>query len=127
MTTVVDASAYLDLLLDVVPPQGRVHFVGDLAVPDLFHVEVANGLARCERRGLVDPVRASVMLAETMTAPLQVVPCGRLVERAFELRPNVSTYDGCYVALAEQLGCGILTSDARLARVPGIPVPVTLV
>jgi predicted nucleic acid-binding protein len=35
--------------------------------------------------------------------------------------------DGCYVALAEQLGCGLLTSDVRLARSPAIAVPVTLV
>jgi predicted nucleic acid-binding protein len=127
MTTVVDASAYLDLLLDVVPPTVRHHFAADLAVPEIFHVELASGLARCERRGLVDAARASLMLAEAVSAPFEVVPTAELVERAFELRANLSVYDACYVALAEQLGCGILTSDARLARGPGLPVPITLV
>ena len=127
MTTVVDASAYLDLLLDVVPARDRRHFDADLAVPEIFHVELASGLARCERRGLVDGARVSAMLAETLSAPLDVVSSVMLVERAFELRHNVSLYDGCYVALAEQLACGILTADARLARAPGIDVPFTLV
>ena len=127
MTTVVDASAYLDLLLDVLPEPDRRHFAGDLAVPELFLVELANGLARCERRGLVDAARASLMLAEAVSAPFEVVPTAELVERAFELRANLSVYDACYVALAERLGCGILTADRRLARAPGLTVPFTLV
>jgi predicted nucleic acid-binding protein len=38
--------------------------------------------------------------------------------RAFELRANVTAYDACYVALAEGLGCALVTSDARLAAAP---------
>jgi predicted nucleic acid-binding protein len=33
-----------------------------------------------------------------------------------ELRSNFSTYDACYVALAEALGAEVLTADERLAR-----------
>jgi predicted nucleic acid-binding protein len=127
MTTVVDASAYLDLLLGVLAPPVRRHFTGDLVVPEIFHVELANGLARCERRGLVDAVRASLMLAEAVSAPFEVVPTAQLVERAFELRANLSVYDACYVALAEERECGLLTADVRLSRAPGVAVPVTLV
>jgi predicted nucleic acid-binding protein len=127
MTIVVDASAYLDLLFDVVPARDRRHFDANLAAPEIFLVELANGLARCERRGLVDSVRAALMLAETVSAPLDVVSNTVLVERAFELRANLSAYDACYVALAERLGCGILTADRRLADAPGIDVPFTVV
>jgi predicted nucleic acid-binding protein len=32
-----------------------------------------------------------------------------------------------YVALADALGCALLTADARLARAPGTTCPVTVV
>jgi predicted nucleic acid-binding protein len=38
--------------------------------------------------------------------------------RAFELRANVTAYDACYVALAESLGCPLVTADRRLASAP---------
>jgi predicted nucleic acid-binding protein len=31
----------------------------------------------------------------------------------------VTAYDAAYVALAEELGCELLTADARLAKAPG--------
>jgi predicted nucleic acid-binding protein len=127
MTTVVDASAYLDLLLDVVPEPDRRHFAGDLAVPDLFLVELASGLASCQRRGLIEAERAALMLTETLSVPFDVVPSSKLVERAFELRGYLSIYDACYVALAEQRRCGVLTSDRRLAHAPGIGVRFTVI
>jgi predicted nucleic acid-binding protein len=37
------------------------------------------------------------------------------MRRAFELRANVPAYDASYVALAELLGCELLTGDRRLA------------
>jgi len=50
-----------------------------------------------------------------------------LLERVWELRANLSAYDATYVALAESLGCALLTADHRLARAPGIRCPITLV
>ena len=44
--------------------------------------------------------------------------------RAFELRANVTAYDATYVALAEQLGCSLVTGDGRLALAPGVRCPV---
>lgn len=127
MTAVVDASAYLDLLLDVVPADRRPVFDVDLLAPAIFHAEVANALARCERRGIVDATLAEVLLDELLTAPVEIVADPRVTARAFGLRSNLSVYDACYVALAEQLDCGVLTADQRLANSPGLTVPVTLV
>jgi hypothetical protein len=33
--------------------------------------------------------------------------------------PNLTVYDTAYVALAELLGCGLLTGDGRVANAPG--------
>ena len=38
---------------------------------------------------------------------------------AYELRGNVTPDDAAYIALAETLGCELLTADRRLARAPG--------
>jgi len=48
------------------------------------------------------------------------------MRRAYELRANVTAYDAAYIALAELLGCALVTADARLARAPGIRCPVTI-
>lgn len=42
-----------------------------------------------------------------------------VLRRKALLRHNVTPYDVCYVALAESLGCVLLTADLRLANAPG--------
>ena len=54
-------------------------------------------------------------------------PVFPLLERVWELRDNFSTYDATYIALAEALGCSLLTADAGLGRGPRIRCPVTVV
>jgi predicted nucleic acid-binding protein len=41
------------------------------------------------------------------------------MRRACELRASVTAYDSAYVALAEALGCELLTADQHLANAPG--------
>ncbi len=43
-------------------------------------------------------------------------PILRFMQRAHELRANLSACDASYVALAETLGCELLTGDERLAN-----------
>jgi len=54
-------------------------------------------------------------------------PVFSLVDRVWELRHNLSSYDASSIALAELLDCNLLTADARLGRAPGIRCPVTVV
>jgi len=54
-------------------------------------------------------------------------PVFSILDRIWALRENVSAYDASYVALAELLGCALLTADGRLSRAPGLRCAVTVV
>lgn len=127
MNGVLDASAFVSLLVGWVRDADVELFDGDFAAPDLFLIEAASGLRRSIRAGVVSPERAESLLHRTLELPIALVSSRELVERAFEMRDSMTVQDGCYVALAEQLECGVLTSDQRLARTPGLRVPVTVV
>lgn len=54
-------------------------------------------------------------------------PMLALLDRVWELRGSISVYDAPYVALAERIGCALMSADARLGRANGIRCPVTIV
>jgi predicted nucleic acid-binding protein len=45
----------------------------------------------------------------------------------WQLPESLTAYDATYVALAETLGCDLLSADGRLARAPGLQCAVTVV
>lgn len=47
--------------------------------------------------------------------------------RLWELRNVLTPYDAAYAALAEVLGCPVVTADRRLAGAPGIRCEVVVV
>lgn len=62
-------------------------------------------------------------LVEVEMDQIDVLP---LTHRSWELRDNLSAYAAAYLAVAEELGCALLTSHARLARAGGTRCPVQL-
>ena len=54
-------------------------------------------------------------------------PVTGLMERIWDLRDNLSACDATYVALAEHLGCTLVTADRRLAGAPGPRCPLTVI
>ena len=44
--------------------------------------------------------------------------------RVWDMRENLTAYDAAYVVLAEALNAPLVTTDARLARTPGIRAAV---
>lgn len=61
------------------------------------------------------PARTDADLADL---PFPRYPALPFMRRAYELRANVSSCDAVYVALAEVLGCDLVTADHRLATAP---------
>ena len=70
--------------------------------------------------GLLDARRAGFVLYDLVSLPATRYPHGPFAPRVWELRSNLTPYDAAYVALAESLGCTLVTADARLAHAPGI-------
>lgn len=132
---VIDASAVVDLLLG--EPLGSIgaHLARlleaevplALAAPHLLDAEVGQVLRRYVRRGELDVGAAREGLANLAALPVTRYPHLGLVERAFDLRANVTVYDGLYLALAEALQAPLLTADAGLVGVPGCAASVQLV
>ncbi|HEX2392164.1 MAG TPA: type II toxin-antitoxin system VapC family toxin [Solirubrobacterales bacterium] len=87
-----------------------------LWAPHLLDAEVGHALRRAVRHAALDPATAGEALWRLDELPLRRVSHEVLVHYAWELRENVSFYDGLYVALAEILDEPLITFDARLAR-----------
>jgi predicted nucleic acid-binding protein len=123
---VVDASAALAALLNAGPArralaEERVH------APHLIDSEVANALRRATAARRVGADAAWAALDAWRRLGMTRYPAHSLLGRIWELRDNLSSDDATYVALAELLGCSLLTADGRLGRAPGIHCPVTVV
>jgi predicted nucleic acid-binding protein len=89
-----------------------------LIAPDLIHTEVANVIWKRHIRGEIDAGEAGRLLADVLALPLQLTPCGDLIESALELalRMGRSVYDCLYLALALQTDSVMITADRRLVN-----------
>jgi len=87
-----------------------------LWVPHLIDAEVGNSLRRRVAARKLQDDRASDALGRFAEFPLRRIVHTGLLDRAWQLRHNLSFYDGLYVALAEGLETSLLTLDSRLAR-----------
>ena len=98
-----------------------------LAAPHLLDVEVASAFRRQVRTARMDQRRARLALDDLAALRIRRAPHVPLLERAWELRENLTSYDALYVALAEVLGVTLLTADAPLTRVRRLRCTVELV
>lgn len=119
---VVDASVIVTALGDDGPDgdQARLRLRDErLAAPHLIDVEVTSAWRRMTSAGELDLRRAALAIVDLQGLRLTRVPHGPLLDRSWQLRPNLTMYDAVYVALAEIMEAALLTADARLASSPG--------
>ena len=95
--------------------QNQVH---ELLAPDVFPVEVAHGLAKAERRGILSHGDADRLLTNVLSTPPQLHSYLPLLKRALDIasRARIGVYDCLYMALAEREGSELLTADDCLVR-----------
>lgn len=123
---VVDASAALSAVLTAGPAR-RALASEQLHVPHLIDSEVANGLRRRVAAVQLSAADGWNALNAWRRLGMTRYPVFALLDRVWELRDDLSSYDASYVALAELLSCNLLTADARLSRAPGIRCAITVV
>ena len=128
---VLDASAALEAFLGTSPnatsirywiqaPNGTVH------APHLLDVEILHALRRLVLRGDVSHARGEEIRADFADFRWSRYSHTVFLDRIWELRNNLTAYDAAYVALAETLNAPLVTTDARLARAPGIRAAVEI-
>lgn len=98
-----------------------------IAGPDLLRIEVLAVIRKRRIDGSLTLDHADAAVDDLLDLPLSVFPAAPLLRRAWELRDNLTAYDAFYIALAEALGCPLLTADARLANAPGNNCAVELI
>lgn len=121
---VVDASAVVDFLVGA---DERADWVRQtladeddpFQAPALVDYEVASALRRHAVMGGMSEARGAQALEDLQLMRLTRHSPRPFVSRIWALRHTVSAYDASYIALAEELGCALVTTDGRLARSHG--------
>jgi predicted nucleic acid-binding protein len=99
----------------------------DVAVPHLADSEIVHALRRQIRRGRIEPDDADRALDRWTRIGVRRFAVVGVLDRMWDLRHNLSAYDATYVALAEVLGCSLVTGDRRLAGAPGPTCSIVVV
>ncbi len=120
---VVDASVLAPVVADAGSDgqrfRGRLH--GETIIgPDLLRIEVTSVVRRQASLGQLTQEQADAAISDLLAFPITVFPTAPLLHRVWELRQNLTAYDGCYVALAEAVDGALVTTDHRLANAPGL-------
>lgn len=124
---VLDASVLVEMLLRTKCGEQAVHEVAAAPAhaPHLLDAEVGSVMRRLENGGVISPAAALAAMAAFAELPIQRHALAPLLAWAWELRKNATISDAVYLSLAEALGARLLTTDQRLARVPGAKVAAT--
>lgn len=119
MPTVVDASVAVKFSVEEQGTEAALELIrteSDLVAPDLLLTEVADAYWAMVRSSRMLEVHAERFLSELPDYFEKLYPTGSLLPQAlkvaFRLRHPV--YDCVYLALAERLGCRLITADRKL-------------
>jgi predicted nucleic acid-binding protein len=120
---VLDASATVEWLLQGstgLRIENRVYSRNEsLHSPHLLDVEVLQVLRRLVGDKVVRADRAGEAIQDLRDLRVVRYPHFVMLNRMWQLRHTLSTYDAAYVALAEALDAPLLTCDARIASASG--------
>jgi predicted nucleic acid-binding protein len=122
---VVDAGVVVELLAGGLDPD----LLGEeeLAAPHLIDSEVTHVLRGLVRREVLTSEQGDFAMEGFVGLTITRFTADWLRPQMWALRHNLSGYDATYVALAEMTAAtALLTTDARLARAPGIKCSIQL-
>ncbi len=113
---VVDASAMVEALVGrEADPDLLDALAGEVDAPHLLDVEVFSVLRGLLLGGKLDPHAAEDARRDHLALTITRHELSPYADRIWELRHQFTTYDACYLALAEALEAPLFTCDAKLA------------
>lgn len=127
---VVDASSLYEVVADTERAddvRARLLQDADHAAPSVIDVEVVSVIRRDRLLGRLDVTAAAQAVEDLRDWPGERFGHQPLLERVWELRGSLRTWDAFYVALAEIMQATLVTSDSRLARAPGTRCAIDVV
>ena len=86
-----------------------------LHAPHLIDLEVCQVLRRYWLNKDLTADRAAAAVEDFQSIRIIRYPHRIFLDRIWELRKNMTTYDAAYVAIAETIGAPLLTTDKKLA------------
>jgi len=119
---VVDASCLYEVVADTERADDvRARLLQDLdhVAPSVVDAEVLAVIRRDHLIGRLDATAAAQAVEDLRDWPGERFGHRPLLERVWELRGSLRTWDAFYVALAEVMQATLVTSDARLSRAAG--------
>jgi predicted nucleic acid-binding protein len=113
---VVDASAMIQALVGrEVDHELLEALAGEVRAPHLLDVEVLSVLRGLLLGGRLEPGAAEAARRDHFAFSIIRHELEPLADRVWQLRHQYTTYDSCYLALAEGLEAPLYTCDAKLA------------
>lgn len=118
---VVDTGAVIEALVGSPPNRSLLARLedDDLHAPHLIDVEFLHVVRGLVLRGVLNEDRAGDARQDFADLTITRYAHLPLLERMWQLHPDLSAYDAAFVALSEALGAPLVTTDARAARAPG--------
>lgn len=127
---IVDASCLYEVVADTDRAddvRARLASDPDHAAPSLVDVEVVSVIRRDHLLGRLDATAAFQAVEDLRDWPGERFGHRLLLNRAWDLKGSLRSWDAFYVALAEVMGATLITADERLARAPGPRCPIEVV
>jgi predicted nucleic acid-binding protein len=122
LTYVVDCSLVIEALsareADDLLRQ-RLSAPRSLHAPHHLDVEVASTVRGLAAGRKITDLRGEQMLADYSRLRITRHPVWPYHPRMWELRHTLGAYDAAYIALAEAMGCALLTGDLKLKNAAG--------
>ncbi len=122
MSVVIDSSVVVAALTDAASEgvwAEKILEGGDLYAPELLFVEATSVLRRLEAGRQITQPEAQAAFEDLMRLQVELHRFEPFAARIWDLRHNVSSYDGWYIALAEALELPLATLDGQLVRATG--------
>jgi len=113
---VVDASAMVEALVGGdAEPDLLDALAGDVDAPHRLDVEVFSVLRGLAQGGKLDPAVAEEARRDHLALTITRHELAPFADRVWALRHQFTSYDACYLALAEALEAPLFTCEAKLA------------